>query len=158
MMFRFVVYLLRGRCPYIWQCSRGKVLSGCESHATGYCSALLGSPALEISRPPALRSDLPADHTCTTPPFQNDPKNTRILQSNSRWSVKWAVCSWWVSGHNTHRKNTSPRSLIFLRNLFSNTVGSTSSMGTGWMEGSREKTLKRTFNSKIQQYIESSQS
>lgn len=78
MVFRIVVYPLHGRCPYIWQCSRGKVLSECESHATGYCSALLGFPALETSRPPALRSDLPAGHTCTAPPFQSDPENTKI--------------------------------------------------------------------------------
>lgn len=35
---------------------------------------------------------------------------------------------------------TSPKSLIFLRNLFSNTVGSTSRVGTGLIEGSTDKT------------------
>lgn len=89
MMFRIVVYPLHCKCPYIWQCSRGKVLSGCESHTTGYCSALLGSLALETSRPPALLSDLPAGHICTTPPFQSDPKSTQMYFSlTRRWSVK----------------------------------------------------------------------
>lgn len=85
-----MIYLLHDKCLYIWRCSHGKVLSGCESHTTGYCSAPHSSPASETSRPLALRSDHLEDHTDTTRPSRNDPENAKKmnLSPTERSTVK----------------------------------------------------------------------
>ena len=130
--------LLLGRCPCIWRCFRGRAPSGCRSHVRGWCSAPPDSRASGTSLPPTPPSCPLEGRTGTAPPFQSVPAEQQQCLNNDDfyfsylWSARAKEKAWVV------KDRTSPRSRAFLRNLFSNTVGSTSAVGLGLMDGSKE--------------------